>query len=106
MREGFYHIIDCFTSVKLPNAFCKMFNFPIVCKEAKIIIICDFFLGLVSVISHAQLKFIANVSEVVGYDGDFWTGLNDQKFEGNKKLHTFIRFTFNVPHHYSQKQQT
>ena len=38
-----------------------------------------------SVVSHAQLKFIANVSEVVGYDGDFWTGLNDQKFEGNKK---------------------
>ena len=45
----------------------------------------DLSLGLVSVVSLAQLKFVANVSEVVGYDGDFWTGLNDQKFEGNEK---------------------
>lgn len=44
-----------------------------------------YLLGLVSVVSLAQLKFVANISEVVGYDGDFWTGLNDQKFEGNEK---------------------
>ena len=51
-----------------------------------------YLLGLLSVVSLAQLKFVANISEVVGYDGDFWTGLNDQKFEGNEKytriLHT------------------
>ena len=44
-----------------------------------------YLLGLLSVVSLAQLKFVANISEVVGYDGDFWTGLNDQKIEGNEK---------------------